>query len=67
MMIYFDNAATTKPHEAILDLYTKINKDYWYNESSAHKLGITAKTLLDKANNLIIQTLNLKQELIKSL
>lgn len=64
MMIYFDNAATTKPHQAILDLYTKINKDYWYNESSAHKLGITAKTLLDKANNLIIQTLNLKNKKI---
>ncbi len=59
-MIYFDNASTTKPDESILELYNKINKEYWYNESSAHHLGIIAKNLLDKAQKSIICSLNLK-------
>lgn len=58
-MIYFDNAATTKPHQAILDIYTKATTECWYNESSAHKLGITSQSLLKKATNLICETLKL--------
>lgn len=60
-MIYFDNASTTKPDPVIIDLYTKINNEYWYNESSTHQLGITSKTLLDRATVSICRTLNLKK------
>lgn len=63
-MIYFDNASTTKPNKEIIDLYNKINSEYWYNESSTHKLGVTSKTLLERANQLIIKTLNLKDKKI---
>lgn len=63
-MIYFDNASTTKPNPAIIDLYTKINHGYWYNESSTHQLGITSKTLLDRAITSICRTLNLKNKKI---
>lgn len=58
-MIYFDNASTTKPHQAILDLYSRVNTEYWFNESSAHHLGVTCRTLLTKANDSICRTLNL--------
>lgn len=63
-MIYFDNASTTKPDPVIIDLYTKINNEYWYNESSTHQLGITSKTLLDRATVSICHTLNLKNKKI---
>ena len=62
MMIYFDNAATTKPHQAILELYTTVNSKYWYNESSTHHLGLTSKTLLDRASEKVLRTLNLKNK-----
>ena len=62
-MIYFDNASTTKPHQAILDLYNRVNTEYWYNESSAHHLGVTCRTLLTKANDSICRTLNLTNKL----
>ena len=61
-MIYFDNASTTKPHQAILDLYSRINKEYWFNESSAHHLGLTSRTLLTKASDSIFRTLSLKDK-----
>lgn len=61
-MIYFDNASTTKPDSSILELYNKINNEYWYNESSAHHLGIVTKTILDKAQNTIIKSLKLKNK-----
>ncbi len=61
-MIYFDNASTTKPHQAILELYTKVNSEYWYNESSTHHLGVTSKTLLDRASDKVLKTLNLKNK-----
>lgn len=61
-MIYFDNASTTKPNEEILELYNKVNKEYWYNESSAHHLGIVAKTILDKAESSVIRSLHLKHK-----
>lgn len=61
-MIYFDNASTTKPSQKIIDLYAKVNSEYWYNESSTHQLGITTKTLLDRASASICRTLNLNSK-----
>ena len=36
-MIYFDYTATTKPRKEVVDLYQKVNSDYWYNPSSIYK------------------------------
>lgn len=61
-MIYFDNASTTKPNPDILELYNRVNNEYWYNESSAHHLGIMTKTVLDRATNVIVNSLGLKNK-----
>lgn len=61
-MIYFDNASTTKPHQAILDLYQRVSQEYWFNESSAHHLGVTCRTLLAKASDSICRTLKLNNK-----
>lgn len=61
-MIYFDNAATTRPKEEILKLYEKINTNLWYNESSASLPGISAKNLLDAVEKQALELLGLKDK-----
>ena len=36
-MIYFDNAATTKPHKDVLDSFNKVNETVYFNPNSPHK------------------------------
>ena len=38
-MIYFDNAATTKPHKDVLDSFNKVNETVYFNPNSPHKWG----------------------------
>jgi len=61
-MIYFDNAATTKPKEEILKLYERVNNEFWYNESSSNAIGLSSKTLLDKASKKVLDILSLKNK-----
>lgn len=39
-MIYFDNAATTKPHKDVLDSFNKVNETVYFNPNSPHKWGL---------------------------
>lgn len=55
-MIYFDNAATTRPYKEIIDIYNKVNNDCWYNASSQHRYGNIAHNLFDKAIKLVEKT-----------
>ena len=57
-MIYFDNAATTKPSKPVLDIYNRVSGECWHNASSEHKLGNVAKNLFTKAQQLVFKTLN---------
>lgn len=63
-MIYFDYAATTPPTKEIMALHEKISKEYWYNCNSAHQMGIMCDQLLQKASNVIKNTLHLKKKKI---
>ncbi len=56
-MIYFDNAATTRPYKEIIDIYNKVNNECWYNASSKHRYGVIAHNLFDKSIKLVQQTL----------
>ncbi len=58
--IYFDNAATTKPYEEVVALYNKASLEYFANPSSAHHLGIEGLAKINKARDLILKDLNLK-------
>lgn len=42
-MLNFDNASTTRPLQAVLDLYTKTNGKFYANPSSLHMQGILAE------------------------
>lgn len=61
-MIYFDNAATTKPTLEILKLHQRISNEYWYNTNSIHMLGQKANGLLEQSINVIKDTLNCKNK-----
>lgn len=59
-IIYFDNAATTKPNEEVVALYNKVELEYFGNTSSIHALGIESSSLLNKARESILKSFNLK-------
>lgn len=48
-MIYLDNSATTKPHEAVLKTFLQVNELYYANPASIHKAGGEANELLTRA------------------
>lgn len=57
--IYLDHAATTKPYDEVVSLYTKIETEHYGNSSSIHGLGIDSLSYLNKARTLILQSFNL--------
>ncbi|OZM56055.1 cysteine desulfurase NifS [Lottiidibacillus patelloidae] len=64
-MIYFDNSATTKPYEEVVDVFVKVTNNYFGNPSSIHKLGGESEKLLFQARKVIASILQVKdQEII---
>lgn len=60
-MIYFDNSATTKPYQDVIDSFVRVASDYFGNPSSLHQLGGMAEKLLSQARNQIAKLLNVKE------
>lgn len=58
-MVYLDYSATTKPNSDVLDTFIKCSNEYIGNPNSLHKLGVSARDLIDKATNQIRSLLNL--------
>jgi cysteine desulfurase len=61
-MIYFDYTATTKPRKEVVDLYQKVNSDYWYNPSSIYKTGVVSDSLFKDCESNVIKTLKLQNK-----
>lgn len=63
--IYFDNSATTKPSDQVLDYFYEVAKHSYGNPSSLHKKGIEAERLVKSARKQIAELLGtLTQEII---
>ena len=60
ILIYLDNAATTKAFEEVLDTYLKVNQSMYYNPNSPHKAGLQANQLLQQAKAQINAMINSK-------
>lgn len=56
-MIYFDNSATTKPYDDVLQTFLVVAKQYYGNPSSLHSLGSEAERILIKARETIANAL----------
>lgn len=61
-MIYFDYTATTKPRKEVVDLYQKVNSDYWYNPSSIYKAGVVSDSLFKDCENNVLKALKLQNK-----
>lgn len=59
-MIYFDNSATTKIADSVLETYKKVSETYFGNPSSLHKLGDVTSQLLQQSRAQIADTLEVK-------
>lgn len=63
-MIYFDNAATTKPYQEVIDTYLKYESTNFYNPSAIYKLGRNGAFLINKIKENILKLLNLQNKKI---
>src|SRR5690625_1140400 len=61
-MIYFDNSATTKPHDDVLNSYLEVSRQFYGNPSSSHKLGLDAEKLLRRSYQQAGQLLSVNPE-----
>ncbi|MFD3445298.1 cysteine desulfurase family protein [Microbacteriaceae bacterium 4G12] len=59
-MIYFDNSATTKPYEEVLQSYVTVAQKYFGNPSSIHSLGSEAERLLAQSRSIVAGLLHVK-------
>lgn len=57
-MIYFDNSATTKIEDSVLNTYNVASQQYFGNPSSLHKLGLKAFELLESSRKNIAKLMN---------
>lgn len=60
-MIYFDNAATTKPNAEVVALFNKVETENFGNSSSTHGLGFSSNALLNKARDVILKYFKLNK------
>lgn len=64
-MIYFDNAATTKPNIKAIEAFNQIASTSFGNSSSLHKLGIESERIINNSERVILNKLaknNLKMK-----
>ena len=61
-MAYFDNSATTKPSENVIEAISFSLKENWGNPSSLHSLGTEANNALNKARKQVSTLLGCPSE-----
>jgi cysteine desulfurase len=59
-VIYFDNSATTRPYNEVLDSFVKVSSEFFGNPSSLHGLGLQAEKLLTQARTQVANLLAVK-------
>lgn len=52
-MIYFDNAATSKPSEIAINAWNEAIREFWGNPSSSYRWGRIAKERLEEARSIV--------------
>lgn len=62
--MYFDYTATTPVDNDVLDMYVKVQKEFFANTESMHYLGKRSNSLFEKAKREIKETLKSEHEVI---
>lgn len=60
ILIYFDNSATTKPYDEVLNAYIKVNREMYGNASSLHNFGGKAEQLITRAREQVANICGVK-------
>ncbi len=58
--VYFDNAASTKLREELLDDLVELNKNIYANPSASHNLGRESRALIENARITVAKSLNVE-------
>lgn len=61
-MIYFDNAATTKPSKEVIADVTWCLENIWGNPSSIHSEGVKARQILEKSREKVAKFISAEPE-----
>lgn len=61
-MTYLDYSATTPVDNEVLNTFLEVNKNYFGNPNSLHKLGVAANSLIGAATKQIADLLNIKEK-----
>src|SRR5699024_5857100 len=59
ILIYMDNAATTRPFEEALETFEQVNRNFYYNTASIHPEGRKAGQLLEASRKQVLELLDL--------
>ena len=62
MNVYFDNSATTKPYDEVIEAVSKGMKEYFGNPSSLHKIGMNCEKRLNEAREYFASTIKCNKE-----
>ena len=62
MNVYFDNSATTKPYDEVIEAVSKGMKEYFGTPSSLHKIGMNCEKRLNEAREYFASTIKCNKE-----
>ena len=62
MNVYFDNSATTKPYDEVIEAVSKGMKEYFGNPSSLHKIRMNCEKRLNEAREYFASTIKCNKE-----
>ncbi len=60
MTIYFDNAATTRPYDEVIEAVADYEKNAYANPSSLHKFGFQAAQTIEETKRSLLDVLSLQ-------
>lgn len=55
--MYFDYAATTPPSPEVLKTFDAVNRNFWANPESLHRLGARSEQMLEQARKQVLELL----------
>ena len=62
MNVYFDNSATTKHYDEVIEAVSKGMKEYFGNPSSLHKIGMNCEKRLNEAREYFASTIKCNKD-----
>lgn len=60
--VYFDNSATTKPYDEVVEVVNEIMTNSYANPSALHSAGINAERLINNARGIVALSLGCKAD-----